>query len=222
MTHLIAIKGSKDGLRLQLDEAAVWRDVVAALRGQFEQGAQFFNGAKVLVDVGERALGQDDLTELIELMQLHNIAAESIASTSRESRNAARAAGVVARPLARPAAADDRSDDLFLRRTLRSGQILRHSGSLTLIGDINAGGEVIVGGSVVVWGRLRGTVHAGAFGDRAATVGALELAPTQLRIADLIARQLEGGGRQPEVAAVDRDQIRVIAWETLRKERGQS
>ena len=78
--------------------------------------------------------------------------------------------------------------------------------------------EIIAGGNVLVWGRLRGTVHAGALGDRKAVICALELAPTQLRIADLIARAPEGGaGRFPEVAFVEHDQIGVEPWETYRK-----
>jgi septum site-determining protein MinC len=101
---------------------------------------------------------------------------------------------------------------------VRSGQVIRHHGHVTVLGDVNAGGEIIAGGNVLVWGRLRGTVHAGALGDRKAVICALELAPTQLRIADLIARAPEGGaGRFPEVAFVENDQIGVEPWETYRK-----
>src|SRR5258706_496624 len=57
MAKLIAIRGSKDGLRLQLDEQAAWEEVLDALRAQISQGASFFNGAQLVVDVGERALG---------------------------------------------------------------------------------------------------------------------------------------------------------------------
>jgi septum site-determining protein MinC len=61
-------------------------------------------------------------------------------------------------------------------------------------------------------------VHAGALGERGAVICALELAPTQLRIADLIARAPEGGaGRYPEVAFVEEGQINVEPWETYRK-----
>jgi septum site-determining protein MinC len=218
MSNLIAIKGGKDGLRLQLDESVAWAELLEALRGQLNQGANFFHGARVLVDIGARALADDELTGLLDLMRQHGLQPESLASTARETRNAARSAGIAARPLARPVENEERGEAAFAWRTVRSGQVIRYYGHITVLGDVNAGGEIIAGGNVVVWGRLRGTVHAGALGDRGAVICALELAPTQLRIADLIARPPEGGaGQFPEVARVQGDQISVEAWEAYRK-----
>jgi septum site-determining protein MinC len=218
MANLIVIKGSKDGLRLQLDEAAAWPDVLEALRGQFGQGANFFHGAQIIVDIGERALAEDQLAGLLALMKEHGVRPESLASTARESRNAARSVGLAARPLMRAPEAEERGEAGFIARTVRSGQIVRHHGHVTVLGDVNAGAEIIAGGNVIVWGRLRGTVHAGALGDRSALIGALELAPTQLRIADLIARSPEGGANQfAEVAFIENDQINVEAWDAYRR-----
>ncbi len=219
MTTLVAIKGGKEGLRLHLDDTAVWSDVLGALRSQLDQGAQFFNGARVVVDIGDRALTGEQFAELMALMREHHLEAAALASTSRESRSAARAAGVVARPVARSVAApDEPGEALFVARTIRSGQVVRHQGHITIVGDVNAGAEVIAGGNVVVWGRLRGTVHAGALGDRMALICAIELRPTQLRIADLIARAPDGAASgRAEVAYIDGDQIAVESWERYRR-----
>ncbi len=219
MPHLVAIKGSKEGLRLQLDEAAAWNDLLAGLRQQLEQGSSFFSGAQIIVDVGERALSDEQVNALLTLMQEHGLRPEALASMTRESRTAARTAGLTARPLARTVAeSEDRGEAIFTWRTVRSGQVVRHHGHITVLGDVNAGAEIIATGNVVVFGRLRGTVHAGAMGDRNAVICAIELAPTQLRIADLIARAPEGGaGRLPEIARVEADQISVESWEVYRK-----
>ena len=219
MSQLVAIKGSKSGLRLQLDEAAAWNELFEALRTQFEQSSHFFNGSHILVDTGHRALTEDQMQALLALMQEYGIAPESLASTARETRDVARASGLVTRPLTRAAAdQEDRGEALFVWRTIRSGQIIRHHGHITVLGDVNAGSEIIAGGSVIVWGRLRGTVHAGALGDRSMVICALELVPTQLRIADLIARTPEDNlERFPEVARVDDDYISVEAWEAYRR-----
>jgi septum site-determining protein MinC len=215
MPNLIAIKGSKDGLRLQLDESAAWTELLDVLRDQLGQAANFFHGAQVMVDIGERALDGEQLTALLALMQEHGLRPEALASTTRESRNAARAAGITARPLGRDVAkSEERGAAAFVQRTVRSGQVVRHHGHVTVLGDLNAGGEIIAGGNVIVWGRLRGTVHAGALGDREAVICALELAPTQLRIADLIARPPDGRAeRRPEIARVVDEQISVEAWD---------
>jgi len=111
--------------------------------------------------------------------------------------------------------ADDPEIGLVARRTLRSGQQLRHPGSIAVLGDVNPGAEVVAGGDIIVWGKLRGTVHAGAMGNDNAIVCALNLAPTQLRIAQYIARSPEGRRRKPtpEVARVRNGQIVAESWE---------
>ncbi len=222
ISDLVIIKGGKEGLRLQLDEAAEWSAVIVALRTQFDQSGSFFAGARLLVDVGSRLLNEQQLREMLTLMQQYALQPVSLTASARESRNAARSVGLPARPApARALAASPTLDDeaaILVTRTVRSGQVVRHHGHITLVGDVNPGSEVIAGGSVVVWGRLRGLVHAGALGNRTMFICALELQPTQLRIADFIARTPEGtAGHTPEVARVERDQIIVEAWEVFRK-----
>jgi septum site-determining protein MinC len=167
-------------------------------------------------------MSEAQLAEMLGLMQQHGVEAEALSATTRESRTAARAAGITARPLPRyagpaPGAAPE-SEALLITRTVRSGQVVRHSGHLTLIGDVNPGGELIAGGSVVVWGRVRGFVHAGALGNAEALVCAIELRPTQLRIADQIATAPKSGGPlSPEVARIEGGQIVVEPWEALKR-----
>jgi septum site-determining protein MinC len=103
---------------------------------------------------------------------------------------------------------------VVVRRTLRSGQALQHTGHLTLIGDVNPGAEVTAGGDIIVWGKLRGTAHAGAVGDDGAIVCALQLAPSQIRIGSHIARppEREGLPEVPEMASVQDGDIVVEGW----------
>jgi septum site-determining protein MinC len=219
MSQLIALKGSRNGLRLQLDETADWDSLLAALREQLQQGTHFFNGAQVTVDIGGRALSDDQVATLLTLMQEHGLKADALASTERRSRDAARAAGVTTRVINRTQAAEpeDRSEATVVMRTLRSGQQVRHHGHITVIGDVNAGSEVIAGGSVIVFGRLRGIVHAGALGDQSAVICAIELTPTQLRIGEQIARNAEGGGGGPEIARISGERIIVEPWNAVRR-----
>ncbi|NJN55025.1 MAG: septum site-determining protein MinC [Anaerolineae bacterium] len=105
---------------------------------------------------------------------------------------------------------------LLLRETLRSGRSIYHEGHVVILGDVNAGAEIIAGGDVVVWGRLRGLVHAGAMGDSTAVICALDLNPTQLRIADQIAIAPHEAGRTPypEQAAIKDGQIIAERWKS--------
>ena len=102
---------------------------------------------------------------------------------------------------------------LLLRETVRSGRSVWHDGHVVIVGDVNPGAEVMAAGSVIVWGRLRGLVHAGALGNATAVICALELNPTQLRIADHIAVAPDSGpGRAPEQAAIREGQIVAEPW----------
>ncbi len=110
---------------------------------------------------------------------------------------------------------------LYHRGTLRGGQALHNLGNLVVIGDVNPGAELVASGDIVVFGALRGVAHAGAQGDRSARVIALELAPTQLRIATLIATSDPGSkARGPEHASIADERIVVVpfAEAVLRRE----
>ena len=115
------------------------------------------------------------------------------------------------------------------RGTLRSGQSVRHAGTVVILGDVNPGAQVVSGGDVLVWGRLRGTVHAGAMGDGRAIVAALDFEPVQMRIAGHIAMTPKGASNnpgywfwkressgKPEVARVIDNQIFVDPWDANR------
>ncbi len=100
--------------------------------------------------------------------------------------------------------------------TLRGGQALAHVGNIVVIGDVNPGAELVAGGDIVVFGALRGVAHAGAQGDASARVHAIELAPTQLRIAALIAADAGDRGETPihaETACVQNDRIVIYPRE---------
>ncbi len=76
----------------------------------------------------------------------------------------------------------------FHQGTLRSGELLDINNDLIVLGDVNPGAIIKATGNIMIWGRLLGTAHAGKKGDASKKIGALQLRPVQLRIADKIAR----------------------------------
>ncbi|MDD3149221.1 MAG: septum site-determining protein MinC [Candidatus Gastranaerophilales bacterium] len=77
----------------------------------------------------------------------------------------------------------------YLKQTLRSGQTIEFDGNIVVIGDCNPGSEIIASGDVTIWGILSGIAHAGAKGNRSASIRALKINAIQLRLADLYARR---------------------------------
>jgi septum site-determining protein MinC len=122
---------------------------------------------------------------------------------------------VAGAPAMASATEEDYTDKaLVLRRTLRSGMRVHHPGSVMILGDVHPGAEVVAGGDVMVWGKLHGLVHAGAFGNDAAVVCALDLSPTQLRINRYFTRSPDDRRHkaQPETGQVRGGRIEVVAW----------
>ncbi len=110
------------------------------------------------------------------------------------------------------------STTLYHTATLRGGQALQHLGNIVVVGDVNPGAELVASGDILVFGALRGVAHAGAQGDALARVFAIDLSPTQLRIATFIAadagdRKL--GAREPEMACVHDDRIAIFSMENI-------
>lgn len=107
------------------------------------------------------------------------------------------------------------SQALLIRRTVRSGQVIHYAGTIVVFGDVNPAAEVIAEGDVIVLGKLRGVVHAGSAGDDNAVVGALILAPTQVRIGRQVARAPDEKRWHPwpaEIARIRSGQIVVEPW----------
>jgi septum site-determining protein MinC len=210
----VAVKGSRDGLRILVSPGADPAAVVASLREQLSRrtGA-FFLGATVVLELppGELDLGLvETLAPVIATAGMRLVAVEAAGSRPAAAPELPRPAAAAV-PVVPPEAA------LVVGHTLRSGQRVAHAGAVVVLGDVNPGAEVVAGGSVVVWGRLRGTVEAGlAEGPAAAgaVVCALDLAPTQLRIGPALARAPEEPDRSPvpEVARLQEGRIVVEAW----------
>jgi septum site-determining protein MinC len=222
VTDGVLIKGTKAGLVVRLGEGD-WSDAVDGLARYLKQQAAFFDGARAILSTGSRELEPEHLRELRELLSANGIEMCAVETNAEKTAATAEALGIPTAALT----SDDHSQEsntqgapepeegLFVKRTVRSGQTVRYPGHVTILGDVNPGGQIVAGGDVVIWGKLRGTVHAGASGDDTAVVCALTLTPTQLRIGSRIARSPEGEPRDedlPEIARVHDDRILVEPW----------
>ena len=224
MPDPITIKGIREGLLVTVGDAETWPITAQGLLTRIDETADFFKGAKLALAIGPRAISAADLGRLRDDLSERSVSLWAVLSESPLTVSSAQALGLnVALPTSTPAKREQperevdpeepRQDAVYLRRTLRSGRSVRHSGHVIVVGDVNAGAEIVADGDVVVWGHLRGTVHAGAGGDVDAVVCALELSPTQLRIADLIAvSPAKRGDARPELARIKDRRIVAERW----------
>ena len=217
-SSLVQIKGIRDGLLVSLGDAG-WPVVQHALLERIEQQPAFFQGARLALDVGNQVLKTVDLAQLRDQLSERGIMLWAVISNSPMTEKTAQILGLatrISKPRPQEAPAPKGIDDetaLWVNKTLRSGTRVEFAGHVVVLGDVNSGAEVIAGGSVIVWGRVRGVVHAGAQGNRGAVVCALDLSPTQLRIAGEIAVAPERRSKpQPEIVRITNGQVQAETW----------
>ena len=104
--------------------------------------------------------------------------------------------------------------DVFIHRHIRSGQKVHADGCLVVWGDVNESAEITAGGDIIVLGKLAGIAHTGCFGRKDSVVFALNLAPSQIRIADKISRSSGDNVKNPvpEIAYLDEDAICISKY----------
>ena len=225
--QLVAIKGNKDGLLVQVSATEEWNAITGDLAARIDQQISFYSGARVTLDVGSRPVRKDELGSVKALLERRGLTLWTVSSESKTTIDSATALDLRTSLSAPNTGGAPRADDppinpeedgtsgVMIKRTLRSGRSVKSQGHVVVYGDVNAGAEIIAGGDVIVWGRLRGNVHAGANGDPEAVVCALDMTPTQLRIAGYIAISPPDKRHKakPEIALVRDNRIIVEAWE---------
>lgn len=218
--QMMQIKGIKEGLLVTLGEGE-WEVLETALLEHIDEKASFFQGAKMALDVGNHILRAAELGALRDRLSNKGISLWAVVSNSTPTEQTAQMLGLATRLSTPRPERTIRSLDtnlegetaVFLRRTLRSGFKVSHRGHIIVLGDVNPGAEVVAGGNIIIWGRLRGLVHAGAEGDEQAVVCALDMAPTQLRIAGLVSIPPQRKGKpEPELACIRDRQVVIDPW----------
>ena len=187
----IKIKGENDGLMLEFPPDLSFLEIVEELSRKLDSGSGFFLRG-TLVRVPRNRFSKEELAELQELFRTHGLICRL------EKPVPMRSASPVP-PSPKPAAASVSPQEamqdapelqrmLVIDKTLRGGQAVETEGSVIVFGNVNPGAQITAGGSVDIRGTCRGLVHAGAAGDSTAFIIADHLMPTQIRIANYVAR----------------------------------
>ncbi len=225
MPPKIEIKGISDGLLITVEEGD-WAEIRQALFDHIQAQGEFFSGANLSLDVGKHILKAAEMGRLRDQISECGLTLRAVISTSKQTEETAKTLGLdtfLTKPQPEKSGrayntSVDGDEAILVQRTLRSGNNIMYPGHVIVVGDVNPGAEITAGGNIIVWGRLRGTVHAGALGNEAAIVCALELIPTQLRIAEKISiTPPQKGEPRPELARLEDGQVVAEVWKTPKK-----
>lgn len=206
--QLIMIKGTRDGLTLFIDDTCSYDEALRELNEKLELNKPQHDEPSVPVKIklGDRYLRQEKREELKQMIeQNHRFQVESLESNVVLREDALKW--------------KEEMQMKTYNRLVRSGQVLKVTGDLLLIGDVNPGGMVVSTGNIFILGSLYGIAHAGVNGDRKAVIAASYMKPTQLRIADYISRapDYDSSGVYMECGYVDEeeDKIRIDRLQAL-------
>lgn len=198
-----------------------WSEIWQQMKQRLNAGERFWQPhTQVELLAADRLLDGRQLQQIADALSEVKLQMQRVRTSRRQTAVAAASAGYcveqqapVSTSLATPPVTSTPPliEPLYLQMTIRSGVEIRHSGTVVVLGDINPGGIAIANGDILVWGRLRGVAHAGANGNAKALIMALQMEPTQLRIARFVARAPANPPEEyyPEVAYVTSDGIRL-------------
>lgn len=168
----VHIKGTKDGLVLRLDDQCAYGDLVEELQSKVSDG-----GVDSPIDVhlhfGSRYCTDEQKQELMKIVHQN--------SNMR-----------VIKVISDVITVEECNDRIALHKSdtyvgiVRNGQVLRSTGDVVILGDVNPNGRVEAGGNVYVLGKLKGIAHAGIPNNENAIVAASHFSPTHIAIANVV------------------------------------
>ena len=216
----IQIKGISDGLLVTLRENP-WKEAKNLVISRIDEKETFFQGAKIALDVGNLALKAADLGKFRDELSGRGITLWAVMSNSDVTINTAQILGLSTHLSVRQNHEKEKPSSTFyegdsavwVEKTLRAGFKVETKSHVVVMGDVNPGAEIVSAGNILIWGRLCGSVHAGADGNRQAQVLALEFEAMNLRIAEFIAAPLlKKKKKQPEFAHIQDNAIVIENW----------
>lgn len=211
--NAIVFKGTKDGLYIMLKEEADFDTIKDQLEKKIKPSKRFFEGAKIVNFKGKRISEEEyfELKHIVENQYGMEVTGEYNTLFTNNILDEADEKSKKYCSIVEPKYGEEEKG-LFINGTVRSGQLIKYDGNITVIGDVNPGAHLEASGSIIVMGIMRGIGHAGCSGNYNTYIAAFRLEPMQLRIGDIITRSPDGKqykSKVPEMAIVKRGMIVV-------------
>ncbi|NLY48803.1 MAG: septum site-determining protein MinC [Clostridiales bacterium] len=179
----VIIKGNKYGIVVVLDPDIEFDELKKIVSKKFKESKKFFEKAKMAISFEGRKLSDEEQKEILDIIS-NNTDMQIVCIIDNDPKTEE----LFKKTLEQKLMEIESATGQFYKGILRSGTSLEFETSVIIIGDVNNGARVVSKGNIIVLGSLRGNAYAGAGGNTNAFVVALDMRPTQIRIADTIAR----------------------------------
>lgn len=183
MNNSVMIKGNKYGIVVVLSPDVPFEELKLLIAEKFKESSKFFENAKMAISFEGRRLTNEEQREVLDIISenadMHIVCIMDNDEQMQEKFH---------KTLDQKLLELSNNTGQFYKGILRSGASLEFETSVIIIGDVNHGARVVSKGNIIILGSLKGTAFAGATGNTNSFVVALDMSPTQIRIADTIAR----------------------------------
>ena len=197
MHNYVVIKGNKAGLTVYLDHTIPFYELLKALAAKFKETARFWGAVQMTLTLEGRDLTSAEEFQIVNTIT-ENSNIEILCLLDTDAERIERCEKALNEKLLELSSQTGQ----FYRGDLKSGDVLESEASIVVIGDVERGAKIVAKGNVIVLGSLKGAVSAGVTGNMNSVIVALEMAPSQVKIAELSLERAERGrplGRGPMV-----------------------
>ncbi len=208
MNNSVIIKGNKYGIIVVLSPELPFDELLLEIADKFKESSKFFEHAKMAISFEGRKLSNEEQREILDIIaentEMHIVC---VMENDTETED------VFKKTVEQKLMELNNNTGQFYKGILRSGASLEFETSVIIIGDVNHGARVVSKGNIIVLGALKGNAFAGATGNTNSFVVALDMNPTQIRIADTIARAPDKPVKQevkePKIAFLEEGNIYI-------------
>ena len=183
MDNSVVIKGNKNGITVILDSKIDFEALKEKIATKFKDSSSILGSCKTAISFQGRDLTDSEEVEILDIIGKNSDL--DVVCVLNDDDEKDRKFGK---------AVDDKLMDVsgnyavFHKGMIRGGDSLEKDKSIIVLGDVNPNATISSDGNIIVLGSLKGIAQAGASGNRNAFIFALDMQPSQLRIADSIAR----------------------------------
>lgn len=183
VNNSVMIKGNKYGIIVVLSPDVDFEELKNQVADKFKESSKFFENAKMAISFEGRVLSNEEQQDIIDIIG-KNTEMQIVCVIENDPKKEE----LFKKTLEDKLMELENNTGQFYKGILRSGASLEFENSVVIIGDVNNGARVVSKGNIIVLGSLKGNAFAGATGNTNSFVVALDMRPTQIRIADVIAR----------------------------------
>ncbi len=183
VNNSVIIKGNKYGIIVVLNPDIAFDELKELITEKFKESSKFFEKAKMAISFEGRTLSNEEQKDILDIIG-NNTDMQIVCVIDNDPKQEE----IFQKTLEQKLMELENNSGQFYKGILRSGASIEFENSVVIIGDVNNGARVVSKGNIVVLGSLKGNAFAGATGNTNAFVVALDMRPTQIRIADVIAR----------------------------------